>query len=298
MRLVLPFLLLTTLPFAQAREVVSLTWPTRHASPPPNLPMQTAEWLPAFRLALATLPESATVALSLSQPALLGLSPDAAAQLQPLVAKRYVTIASDAAYSKATSALPYCFSAQRPTHGRASLYIPDNTSAGTDVIVFLHGYGGSFLWYQHYLSEIFPQSIIIAPAYGIATASVPSEYITESIQAAERHLGFSLPRPKLVGLSAGGFSACRVFARRPDSFASLIILAAYPPSDSLSTLPRGHTLRFLAGQKDSFVLDGSWDQARRQLSARRVTAQFTTLPKADHFFLLTHPSETAAWLLH
>jgi predicted esterase len=280
----------------QGREVVQITWPTLLASPPPVLEKAAADWLPMFRVALATLPEATTVGLVLSQPSLLGLPVEAAARLTPLVAKRYEMIAADNAYAKAASALPYCFSVERPTAGQASLYMPDQVSSTTPFIVFLHGYGGSFLWYQHYLSEVFPEAVILAPAYGIDTQKIPAEYVIESIKAAEKHLGKVLSLPRLIGLSAGGFGACRVFASRPRAFASLEVLAAYPPTDVLSRLPQHQSIRFIAGGNEMPVYGSAWETAKRELAARHVKVTFTLVPKADHFFMLTHPEPTVKWL--
>jgi hypothetical protein len=102
---------------AEGREVVALTWPTRYAAPPPALPKATAELLPGFRVALTNLPESATISLALSQPTLLGMSPDAAARLQPLVAKRYELIGTN--HPRWLSAARYHFSV--PTWGEHSI---------------------------------------------------------------------------------------------------------------------------------------------------------------------------------
>ncbi len=68
-----------------AAEVRVLEWESRStATPVTGLGREAEAWLPSFRLALATLPESASVALALSQPALLGLPPDQANGLCPL----------------------------------------------------------------------------------------------------------------------------------------------------------------------------------------------------------------------
>jgi len=282
--------------FLQAREVVQLTWPTHVASPPPQLEKPASDWLPMFRVALATLPEATTVGLALSQPDFLGLPAEATTKLTSLVARRYELIAADIAYAKAASALPYCFSVEKPTSGQASLYVPDQVSAATPFIVFLHGYGGSFLWYQHYLSELFPEAVILAPAYGIDPQKIPVEYVMESMKAAEKHLGKTLPLPRLIGLSAGGFGACRVFAARPQTFASLEVLAAYPPGEVLPRLPQHQPIRFIAGGNEMSVYGAAWEAAKRALAARKVPATFTLIPKADHFFMLTHREPTAHWL--
>jgi len=279
-----------------ARETVALQWPTRFAAAPSKWDKPLADWMPMFRIAMTTMPEGTTVSLALSQPALMQLPANAAAKLLPLVARRYEMIAADPAYAHAPSALPYCFSTERPTQGYATLYVPDHPTAQSEPIVFLHGYAGSFLWYLHYLSEAFPDAIIVAPAYGLSGGNMPAEYVLEAMRAAEKRLGHTLATPRLIGLSAGGFGASRVFAAQPDAFVRLEVMAAYPPTEAIARLQKGRTVRVIAGGTEFFVEDGSWETAKRQLKARGVEASFSTIPGADHFFMLTHPKDTKAWL--
>jgi len=56
--------------FARTFDV---TWTTRFAAEPPALTEEQARWLPSFRSSLEFLPESAVVALALSQPQILGI---------------------------------------------------------------------------------------------------------------------------------------------------------------------------------------------------------------------------------
>src|SRR5688572_729769 len=162
-----------------AQEVFEVNWPTRSASKPATLAPAAAAYLPAFRTALAILPEPNIVALALSQPAFLGLTPTDAQALQSQVGERYRRIGTDSVFRSAPSALPYCFAEGTPTNGFALIYRPKVCTSNTPSLVFLHGYGGSFLWYQHLLVEMFPDRIIICPAYGISPATISTNYISE-----------------------------------------------------------------------------------------------------------------------
>ncbi|WP_377166277.1 alpha/beta fold hydrolase [Prosthecobacter fluviatilis] len=279
-----------------ADEVVRITWKTAHAAPPPEFRPPASDLLPMFRLALNTLPESAIVALALSQPSLLSLTPAQAAKMRPLVAERYTQISSSPAYSGVESALPYCFAEKHPLEGLALVHVPDGADARTPVLLFLHGYGGSFLWYQHLLAEHFGNSIIICPAYGINTSTISGEYVEECVQAVGARLGRPMLKPVLMGLSAGGFGACDIYTRHPERFDRLICIAAYPPEDLLEKFPRVAKAAFIAGGEEHFVKSG--DFARRIGKLRQLaplTQQFT-VPQADHFFLLTHTALTMARL--
>lgn len=269
-----------------AAEVIQVTWPTQHASPPASVSGQAAQLMPAFRVALQNLPEGMIVSLALSQPPILGLSANDAKTLQPLVAERYKAMTGDAVYRAAPSALSYCFSAIKADHGLVTMHVPNDFGSQTPVIVFLHGYGGSFLWYQHYLAQHFPKHLIICPAYGITPSAVPAAYITECLAAVEKQLGRPLAqKPWLLGLSAGGFGACRVFTDLPGRFAGLICIAAYP----LMRQDGNTNTHFIAGGDEVFVKNG---QFQRLVG----NAKNYLIPGAGHFFLLTHENESVAKL--
>ena len=275
-----------------AAELASLSWDTKQASPVQTIGGDAQQLLPAFRLALSTLPESAIVTMTLSQPALLGLTPAQSATLGPLMAKRYELIAASPDYSKVPSLLPYCYSDTRPTKGAALMHIPSHVTRESPTIVFLHGYGGSFLWYLHWLAEALPDHIIIAPAYGISPADPSVAYLTESVAAASRRLGFELRKPALIGLSAGAFGACRAFVKDPDRFARLICLAGYPPDDIVRRFGATQLVHFIAGAREPFVTSGQLRSSLQTVRASCPAATMTLIPDADHFFMLSRPDET------
>lgn len=273
-------------------EVASLSWETKASAPVQTLTGEAQLLLPAFRLGLSTLPESSIITLALSQPDLLGLSQSQAATLTPLVSQRYELIAASPDYSKVSSQLPYCFSEVRPSQGSALMHIPAGTSPKSPSIVFLHGYGGSFLWYLHWLSEALPDHIIVAPAYGISPADISSVYLIEAIDAASAKMGFPLSKPTLIGLSAGGFGACRVYQKAPERFQRLICLGAYPPEDTIRRFSRTQKLQFIAGAREPFVTSGHLPSILQTIRATGPSVTLTIIPEADHFFMLSHPDET------
>jgi pimeloyl-ACP methyl ester carboxylesterase len=288
---VLTALALTALS-GRSAEVMQVTWQTDHAAQPARVQASASGYLPAFRIVIGSLPEASIVSLALSGPAILGLTVEQASRLRPLMTDRYRLMAESRCYAKALSALPYCFSAQRPTMGLASVYVPDKVAATTQVILFLHGYGGSFLWYQHYLSEIFPNDIIICPAFGIGAESIPQAYVTECLEAVSKRLGFQIGTPSLVGLSGGGFEACRLFIAAPHSYLQMICLGAYAPDNSVSRFTSDLTPRFLLGEREPFVASGEFQRRVDIIRRTCPKVEAITIPGADHFFLLTHPTET------
>src|SRR5262245_46865741 len=102
---------------SNAQEVIQVSWPTRSASPPAAFAKPASDFLPAFRMALAMLPESNVVTLALSQPVLLGMTSVDAQHMLALCGERYRLIKNDPAFHHVPSALPYCYSERKPTSG-------------------------------------------------------------------------------------------------------------------------------------------------------------------------------------
>lgn len=275
-----------------AQEVLRITWPTKHASPPVVLSGPASDFLPAFRVGLSLLPESNVVSLALSQPAFLGLSQQDATNLQSLFEERYQSIQNDPEFRGVASALPYCYSERTPTQGLALVYRPQKLDTNTPCLIFLHGYGGSFLWSQQLLAEAFPNHLIICPAYGISSALMPPSYLSECLDAVEQKLGSKIYRPTLVGLSAGGFGAVRIFTQSPDRFSRLIVLAAYPPEETLAHFDKSMSVYFLVGARESYVQSGFFGRSIQSIRSRVARLEVRAVPDANHFFLLAQKQET------
>ncbi len=279
-----------------AAEVHQVTWPTTHASPAVKLGGHADAMLPGFRAAMASVPGATIVSLALMQPAMIGLNEAHAQTLRPLAAARYELIAASAVYKAAPSALPYCLSEKKPTHGLANVHVPDGASAKSRVLLFLHGYGGSFLWYQHWLSTQFPDHIIICPAYGISPSNMPLEYALECLTAVEKRLGWPLTKPWLLGLSAGGFGVCQLYVAAPGKFTGMICIAAYPHAATQSRFPAASLPCFIAGGEEMFVKSGEFTRSLARVKQKTVGLRSYLVPGADHFFLLTHEQPTVTKL--
>jgi predicted esterase len=276
--------------------IVQVRWPTTHAAPPVTLQGNAKDLMPAFRIGLASLPESSVVAACLTQPQMLGLNAKDGRTLQDLTAERYAVMAKDALFQSAPSALGYCFAAAKPAEGLATVHVPAACDGTTPCIVFLHGYGGSFLWNLHVLVEAFPRHLIVCPAYGMSCATVPRDYVREAVAAVEKKLGFAISRPALLGLSAGGFGACTLYAQKSGEWRRLICLAAYAREPALSQFAAGMDMRFIAGADEFFVLDGSFQRGVQAATKQGARVDSFLVPGCGHFFLLQKREETIAKL--
>ncbi len=270
----------------RAAEVRAISWETDHAAPAATLGQEKEELFSMIRLGVSTLPESEIMKLTFLGGSALGLPPEMAKSLHSLVTQRYEEISSDEFFPEVPSALPHCYSPKQPSHGFATLYVPDHSGADTKVIVFLHGFGGSFRFYLHFLAKTFPDHLILCPAYGINTSAISGDYLAECLEAASGDLGFSLRKPLLMGLSAGGFGGFREYGKNHRAYRGFICLAAYPPGDTIFLVPAESRIRLVAGAKESFVIDGTLRKAEKEIERRVVDYQSRLIPDQDHFFLL------------
>lgn len=280
-------------------ETFDLRWPTSHAIKPPEsgLTPEQAQWLPAFRASLEWLPESAIIALSLSQSQILSVPSETSARIAPLLTARYEVIARDPEFAATRSHLAYCYSATAPAEGLARITTPaPDKIAAAPVVVFIHGQGGSFVWYQHWLKTTLPDHVIISPACGSNPAFLSAAYLDECLRAVEKRLGRSISVPTLVGLSAGGFAAQRVGSAAPARWRSVIVLGAHRAPDIPATRWQGVALRFVVGANEYFVRDGTLTRDVETLRHAGALVGGAAIPGADHFFALTHPTETEAAL--
>jgi len=274
------------------QQVTQIRWPSKQTASPVFLAGAQGEWLPAFRLALAALPEETMVSTSLSHGQWLGLRPSESKNLQGLFSDYYSRLRQSDLFGAAPSALQYCFSERKPSEGLATVYYPKDISVTTKTIVFLHGYGGSLLAYLHFLTSAFSNHVIVCPAYGISCANVPLSYVTGALKAVSTRLKMEIRQPLLMGLSAGGFGACRLYVQRPEMFSSLVCLAAYPPSDTTQRFKEGMRVRFVCGALESYVADGSLLRQMQTIKPRTKNLDWKILDEADHFFLLSHEDLT------
>ena len=276
---------------ARGQQVYSVTWPTANAAPPATLPNVSPTEMAAYRMGLYFTSESNVVNLVAGQNEALGISVEQAAHFKKLFGERYHLIETDPVFQEAPSALSYCFSASTPTQGRAVVYSPKKFDAHLAPLVFLHGYGGSFLWTEQLLAEYFPDRLIICPAFGISCSLMPKDYLSECLKAVERKVAHPIRPPILIGLSSGGFGATRIFTKSPNQFSRLIVLASYPPQETLTHFDKTMSVRFMVGAKEDYVQSGAFQQYMRAIQPRPADLEVQTIAGADHFFLLERREE-------
>lgn len=285
-------LLITLALTASAQTVQTLQWPTRYAAKPPA--GMDPRWLATFRLGLASISEAQAVGMSSSAAQIMGLSQEQAGRLQKVLVPRYEEIKQDALFKSARSALSYCYAETTPTNGIATVYFPEKLDTNKPPIVFLHGYGGSFLWPIHLLAKTFPDRVIIAPAYGLSGATIHPLYLQQAVRATQEALKLEqpLPKPVLIGLSAGVAGVLQTYGPRAPYYIGAICIAGYAPSETLPSFRAGHRLEFLCGENELFVQNQMLAKSVEKLQGRGVQITVQLMPKGDHFFLAEFPEES------
>ena len=111
----------------------------------------------------------------------------------------------------------------------------------------------------------------------------------------------TLATPTLMGLSAGGFGALRIYSKSPQMFSRVIIIAAYPPVDAIANFNSRMSAYFVTGAREPYVRSGEFQRAMNAVRPRVSKLEFQILPDADHYFLLAQREQTVeilrSWLL-
>lgn len=269
--------------FVHAQKVVAVEWATKFASSPPKLNAEQQKLMPIIQFGVATLPEAKLISMSGAGASFLGIPGNQASWLQEQLISYYKELENDPVFKGSPSSLSYCLSDRKPTRGHATVYLPENFSEESPCILFLHGFGGSFQFYLHFLKTCFPEYLIVCPAYGISMSRISSIYLDESLQAVAEKVGISIDKPTLIGLSAGGVGGFREFANHPQKYRRFVCLAAFPSSKVEGEVA------VIAGGEEYFVKDGTLERNSKMFLS---DGGINIIPEADHFFLLSHPDQT------
>ncbi|MBN1671458.1 MAG: hypothetical protein JXR37_10520 [Kiritimatiellae bacterium] len=274
--------------------VVSVSFASAVSPPVYRVPVRLEAYDKAFRLGLNVLPEGLLVwgALVLGNQD-LGLSEKQSADLTELLARTYTAIGSDPTFARVPSALPYCFATSKHTQGHYFVYRPAALPADPRTLVFLHGYGGNFLFYTWVLKEAFSDHIILAPSWNAGWYRGSPRYLQDMLADAERRLGVTIREPWLFAISAGGRGGFVIYSQLQTVFSGYVCLAAAPEDAVIPQLRSTMNVVMINGTEDRMVPVAV---ARRQAAAarQRIPSLVMEEMKGDHFFLLSRREETFA----
>ncbi len=259
---------------------------------PPFVPPAGSEFArDIFQRGLRVLPESVLVQTVVVGGEAVGLSKGQQERLLPLFRDTYAAIADDGQMASLASALPYCLSADQPKRGHYFLYVPENVSERTKTVVFLHGFGGNFLFYLKVLKSEFPDHILVLPSWGESWANGNSKYIREVFVDIQQRYSITIRKSHLMSISGGGAISFQIYSTNSVWFTDLVVLASMPDGQTIPQLRNDLTILMINGALDDrFPIEIVRD--RVGLVKQQVgKTSFVELP-ADHFFFL---SSIPAW---
>jgi pimeloyl-ACP methyl ester carboxylesterase len=221
----------------------------------------------------------------------LGLSTESGIRLLAGLDEVYREIGADALFRDVPSALPYCLANARPAKGHYFAYYPPKLADDTRTIVFLHGYGGNFLFYTYLLKEAFPDAVILLPSWSGSWYDGTFEYLEDMLQDVKQRRSFSVRKPCLVAISGGGPAGFRFYNQHPDRFSCLVSIASAPSGILAPKLDNELKILMINGKKDTGFRIAPVKRIAEQLADRMPGFRFHVID-GDHFFLLSHRTET------
>jgi len=272
--------------------VESCSFATQSLPPPFRVgkPFAEGHWL--FQAAGPFVPEQITVkSVVLLGSSRIGLNRESADRLYGNLDQVYRDISKDPLLQKIPSALPYCLADRRPAQGHYFAYYPTTIAENTPVIVFLHGFGGNFLFYTHLLKEEFPDAVILVPSWSGSWYDGTMQYLEDMYQDVRRRMPVSIGRPWLMAISAGGPAGFRLYQERPQSFSCLVSIASAPPRAVVPKLRNDSEIFMINGKDDLGFRIAAVESIAAQLSARLPRFRLHVVD-GDHYFLLSHREET------
>lgn len=173
--------------------------------------------------------------------------------------------------------------------------MPSRPSPNPDIIIFLHGYGGNFLFYLWAMKTEFPEAVILLPSWGIdwtaGLVETRSNYLQDMINHFTQETGMQVIRPWLFGISQGGIAGFEFAAHHAERFRGYVSIASYP--GMAVGFPRDFPMLMLNGIQDDRFPIGEVRRSCLDLIESGVRV-FMAEIESDHFFLLSNKAEAAA----
>lgn len=209
----------------------------------------------------------------------------------------YMNISKDPGFDDVVSAMPYCGAGVGADQGNGFVYIPYNRPNRTAVpsalpaIVFLHGYGGNFLWCIWALKTEFPDHVILAPSGGMAWPDLAvgetQRYIEDMCSHVTNRFGIQIQRPWLMALSQGGPTGFRLCTSYPERYRGFVALATWADNPADLQVSPSFPILMLNGVKDRDVSSEGARMVFNELKGQGANITLKMLDGADHYFFLS-----------
>jgi pimeloyl-ACP methyl ester carboxylesterase len=217
------------------------------------------------------------------------------ADLAVLMKKTYAEMSADPALRRMLDKRTLGHALRAQLFGQGHYYhrhVPNSP-----IVVFLHGYGGNFLFYLWTLKRLLPTCTIVHPSCGIdwrkRSVTENTQFIADLMEDLQRRIGTNLTNVWLAGISNGGSAAFDIAAQCPERFRGLVSIASSPDGETIQSLglPRGYPVLMINGMKDDrFPIEYCSANASLLLQAG-VDLRFVIIEQGSHFFLLSSPEK-------
>lgn len=244
-------------------------------------------------MGLSFLPEETVISLSvIGSSFFYDFQGDSPAEVSKAAAERYQEVNRDPLVGPLKSTIPYSFSKTKPKHGYYYLYEPESIEDETRILLFLHGFGGCFKYYIHFLRKAFPNDILVFPVYGHSGGIIERRYLKDMWADLGNRVAIEGGKPWLIGISAGGYSVFRLYGGQPEGFSGAVSIASVCPDNEFSSLSKQMKLLMLNGDNEQGLPKRVLEVQKRELSARIEDFEFHYI-EGTHFFLFQKEEEVA-----
>jgi predicted esterase len=269
------------------RKVESRDFKTQFAGADFIFPEKYKNFKALFYNALNTSSEKSIITLAIALGGKqIGLQTKDTEQLARIIPPIYEEIEEDEEFKNTKSALPYCLSSNK-TQGHYFIYTPEKKAKGT--ILFLHGYGGNFLFYMFALKKEFPDYKIIIPTYGVKWAKNGIPYLNDLLK--DLKIDNSKEKIWLMALSGGGPIGFEFYKKRFDRFKGYTCLASTPLDTQVAQIHKLSNILIINGKKDSPRLLQRVAKNVKAIKASNKKVK-SHLIDGSHFFMMTNRKET------
>jgi predicted esterase len=273
-------------------KIESCNFATRSLPAAYQAPKRFADGYKLFQSTASVLPEGMIVksVVAMGQPQ-IGLTTKETQGLYANLDRVYASISADPLFREVRSVLPMCLSEKRATQGHYFAYYPPKIGDDTQAIVFLHGFGGNFLFYIYLLKEEFPNAVILVPSFGVSWHDGTMQYLDDMYKDVKQQHSFAVRKPCLMAISAGGPAGFWIYNQHPDRFSCLASLASSPSPGVVPKLKDDLKILMINGRTDSGFPIAKVQSTADKIAARLPHYQFHIVD-GDHFFLLSKREET------
>ena len=272
--------------------IESCNFATRSLPPGFKASKSFADGYKLFQASAGVLPEGMIVkgVVSMGQPQ-IGLTAKESQGLYANLDRVYASISADPLFREIRSVLPYCLAEKPPAQGHYFAYYPPKIGDDTQVIVFLHGFGGNFLFYMYLLKEEFPKAVILLPSFGASWRDGTMQYLDDMYKDVKRRHALDIRKACLLAISAGGPAGFWIYNQHPNRFSCLVSLASAPSPGVVPARKRGPENPHDQRRDDSGFRISKVQSTADKIAARLQHFEFHVV-EGDHFFLLSKREET------